>query len=141
MKMVHLATLVKVIFSIRLCLPLSLRHNLFFLFPPRSAMLSVLPPTSPYSLRASQLSSVLRDHLAHPLERAAYHVEYVMRHAGARHLRLCALCAVQDVPNKTKLTTTLQICPIIISTCGHVCTYAHLAGTKIMTISFFGNTL
>ncbi len=49
-------------------------------------MLEVMSP-SPYSERVSNESLVLRDHMMHPLDRAAYHVEYVMRHKGAKFLR------------------------------------------------------
>ncbi len=51
-----------------------------------SAIKEVLTVAS-YREVVSQLSDRMRDRLVHPLEEAAYHVEYVMRHKGADFLR------------------------------------------------------
>ncbi len=32
-------------------------------------------------------SSIMKDEMVHPLQRAVYHVEYAARHKGASHLR------------------------------------------------------
>ncbi len=50
------------------------------------AMKEVLE-NSTYQQRVSELSVVLRDNLVHPMDRAVYHIEYVMRHQGAHFLR------------------------------------------------------
>lgn len=42
---------------------------------------------SSYRIKAKQLSKIYRDRPMHPADTAAYWVEYVVRHDGARHLR------------------------------------------------------
>lgn len=56
------------------------RHNLF---PP-------FPMTLSYKSSMQRLSSIHRDQPARPLDTAVYWVEFVMRHGGAKHLRLAS---------------------------------------------------
>ena len=44
-----------------------------------------------YGERMDEVSTVMRDQMEHPLERAIYWLEYVIRHRGASHLRAASL--------------------------------------------------
>ncbi|KRT79303.1 Glycosyltransferase, partial [Oryctes borbonicus] len=44
-----------------------------------------------YTQNAKRSSQILRDHETTPLDRAAFWVDYVIRHKGARHLRPASL--------------------------------------------------
>ncbi len=43
-----------------------------------------------YAKRASKLGELLVDNAIHPLDKAVFYVEYIMRHNGASHLRYVA---------------------------------------------------
>lgn len=49
--------------------------------------LTLCPLTHSYRQRAQKLSEIHRDQPGHPVRRAVYWIEYVLRHAGAPHLR------------------------------------------------------
>lgn len=40
-----------------------------------------------YAERMREVSTIMRDQTEHPLDRAIYWIEYVIRHRGAPHLR------------------------------------------------------
>ena len=44
-----------------------------------------------YREKMNKVSSLMRDQMESPLERAVYWIEYVIRHQGAQHLRSPAL--------------------------------------------------
>lgn len=46
---------------------------------------------SKYYQRAQQLSKLYRDRPEHPLDKAAFWIEYVLRHNGARHMQSSAV--------------------------------------------------
>nr|XP_019612561.1 PREDICTED: 2-hydroxyacylsphingosine 1-beta-galactosyltransferase [Rhinolophus sinicus] len=60
---------------------------------------------SSYRQRARKLSEIHRDQRGHPVQRAVYWIEYVLRHGGAPHLRAAvhqlSLCHTSGLPAVT----------------------------------------
>ncbi len=63
-----------------------------------------------YAERASAFGAILKDQMIHPLDKAIYHVEYLMRHQGAPFLRYQLIIDQPDVTGGVSFSPTRLNC-------------------------------